>query len=192
MHGYSCTCIYFYLQVQRCLMHMSQVFSCSRAIVLLASLQFLQLPQPINNAVCAINIDDAAPRTVDINAVAIIAASPHLKMLHPLLRITVVSTCYGYILHPLAVDILLPLLWYFCPLTVGIMLHPLAVDILLPLLWYFLSTCCGYYAVSTCCGYYAASTYCEFTAATAVVICPLCARLPLLWISPPGTDSSVI
>jgi len=97
MHGYSWTCVYFFLlQVQRCLMHMSKVFSCSQAIMLLASLQLYQLPQPINNAVCAINIDDAASRTVDIHAVATIAASPYLQMLHPLLRITVVSTCCGH------------------------------------------------------------------------------------------------
>ena len=37
MHGYSWTCVYFYPQVQRCLMHLSQVFSCSQAIVLLDS-----------------------------------------------------------------------------------------------------------------------------------------------------------
>ena len=47
------------------------------------------------------------------------------------------STCHRYILHPLAVDILLLLMWYFCPLAVDIMLHPLAVDILPPLLWFF-------------------------------------------------------
>ena len=102
--------------------------------MLLPSLQLWQLPQPINKAVCAINIDDAAPRTVDIYAVAIIAASPHRQMLHvhPLLRITVVSTCCVYKLHPLAVDILLPLLWYF--------VH-----------------CCGYYAAPTCSGHTAAT-----------------------------------
>ena len=83
-----------------------------------------------------------------------------VHILHPLLWITVVSTCCGYMLHPIAVNILLPLLWstqnhycgilstavdimphllavhgYTAAMAVDTMLHSLAVDILLPLLW---------------------------------------------------------
>ena len=133
MYGYSCTCVFF-LPTGTMMFnaHIPSVFMySSQAIVLLVSLQLWQLSQPSNNAVCASNIDDAAPRIVDIHAVATIAALPHLQILHPLLRITVVATCYGY---TVATAVISPK----------------------PPLWYFVH-CRGYYAASTCCGHTAAT-----------------------------------
>jgi len=117
--------LYMHLFLSTGTMMSNAHFSCSQAIVLLVSLQLWQLRQPINNAVCASNIDDPAPRTVDIHAVATIAASPHLQILHPLLRITVASTCCGY--TAVTTVVFCPLLWIFC-------IH---------LLWIHCCHCCG-------------------------------------------------
>ena len=147
----------------------TMMFNAHQAIVLLVSLKLWQLSPPINNAVCASNIDDAAPRIVDIHAVATIAALPHLQILHPLLWITIVATCCGY---TVATAVISPKqqLWYFvhcggyyaistcCGFTAAT-----AVASPKPPLWYFVH-CRGYYAAFTCYGY---------TAATAVVFHPL-------------------
>jgi len=70
----------------------------------------------------------------------------------PLLWVYVATTCCRYILHPFAVDILLPLLWsaqiHHCGILCtccGHMLHPLAVDLRCThLLWINAApTCCG-------------------------------------------------
>ena len=101
---------------------------------LLHCIQIWQLLSPANNAIRASKNDDSAPYTCCAHCSCFTAPST-VQILHSLLQTYVAFTCCGKMLHLFAVD--------------TYMLYPLAVDVLLLLLWSALNHHCG--ILSTAC-----------------------------------------